>query len=646
MKRTKISKYLFWRLLVAGLMVLTPFMAMADDDDDDDDDGPEFEDNEVVVKLNPATGATIEQIHADYGTITLSMVLESAGIYLIGVPAGSAVEELDDLLEDDVRLLYAEPNYIASVPQSGGHVIWAWTGGAPTLGAFPDELLTQAGIEALDLPAVRQGSIGTGAVVAVLDTGVDMAHPNLSASILQSGYDYIDDDAVPQDEQMNLDADADGLFDENFGHGTHVAGTVLLSAPEASILPIRVLDSEGRGNVFTLAEAIDLAVRSGADIINLSLGMNVESDLLSEAIERALEANVLVVAAAGNANSDLPHFPAANDGVIGVASVNSSDLKSTYSNWGWWVGVSAPGEAIISAFPGETYATWSGTSMAAPLVAGQAALLKAMAPQLTARDAISIITGTAINIDALNPDWEEQLGAGRIDVLSSLDAVVSTIPDFSNPVTGNLAQVVAALEAGDSESLAVRITGTLGEPTGNLADGDGFLFANGSGPTVLLDLDAWAELTFRLTPGIELEMVAELERLDNDETPAAGVTHELKPIWIQFANGTAIDTGPGTPIRTAIISDWFGYFWELEENGWYYHPSKGLLYSAGDLGLDGWFLSLNRVDWLYASRALYPYIYLNTGGWHYLVGSPYGELQSAYSYDLEEWVADFWLQGP
>lgn len=736
---------LFRLSIFSAWAVLSVVPILADDDDDDDDD--RFVANEIVIKLDPASGATIEDIHAQYGTTTLSTVLESAAIYLVGVADGSDVENLSEVFEDDPRLLYAEPNYVTSVPQSDGHVIWAWSGGVPELGVYPEEILGQSSTELLDLPAVRAISTGQGIIVAIIDTGVDIEHPNLINNLVSGGYDFVEDNAVPQDNRMNLDADGDGLFDENFGHGTHVAGVVLLAAPEAQILPMRVLDSEGRGNVFTLVEAINRAVAAGADIINLSLGIDFYSDLLEDTIEDAVEQNVLVVAAAGNANSDLPRYPAADEDVLGVASVDANDVKSAFTNWGPWIGVSAPGEALISAFPENAYSAWSGTSMAAPLVAGQAAVLKAISPNIHEQALLQLITSTAFNIDSVNPAWTNQLGSGRIDLLASanamlggatgtdlggaidrleagweeayvvtegtvleriddeeygfltggievilklwdddlelvvgsairvtgelelanddeledrylfeLDAEVITRVDGS-PLdggtdssgssdtieSGTLAQLVDLLESRGAEEISVQVDGVLGASAFKEADDDDdYLFTDGSGVTVVLDLDSRARLDFSFTQGIALQIVGELSRLETDESDTSGVQYELDALWVELPGSISFDVGQLTPFADATISDWFGYSWETDVAGWFYDASKGFVFAGDTFGDDDWFFSSNLSDWIYASRAFYPFIYSNAEGWHYLIGSAFDPTQHAYNYERNKWVMDFW----
>lgn len=733
----------FLRLLFVSILVVLPLNPLHSDEDDDDEDFDDrFVANEVVVKLDPASGATIEEIHADYGTVTLSTVLESAAIYLIKVADGVDPEIFSEQFEEDPRLLYAEPNYVTSVPQSDGHVIWAWSGGVPQLGIYPDEIIGQPSMQSLELPAVQDISTGQGVIVAILDTGLDLEHPNLVSSIIDTGYDFVEDDADPGDRRMGLDADADGIIDENFGHGTHVAGVVLLAAPEARILPMRVLDSEGRGNVFTLVEAINRAVEGGADIINLSLGTDFYSDLLEETIEEAIEANVLVVAAAGNANSDLPRYPAADDDVLGVASVDDNDLKSAFTNWGPWVSVSAPGEALISAFPENAYSAWSGTSMAAPLVAGQAAVLKALSPNIRQQSLRRIITSTAANINALNPAWVDQLGAGRIDLLASANAILKgvdgsdlnsaidrlnqglektdvyvegiaaerieeetyrfTVGDMDillklwddaaalvigssirvsgelefgdeddqedgffyeleaqsieyvdesgggsnggdEVLDGTLSELVRAFESGTAEDLSVRVIGTLGAPAnGVLDDDDDYLFSDGSGVTVVLDLDSRAQIDFVLAEGIQLQITGELALLDEDEQISGGPVYELEALLVSLPDGTSFDVGQSSPLTEATVSDWIGYFWRMEAPGWYYHPSKGFLFGGDVLGDDDWFFSSNLTDWIYSGRSLYPFVFSNANGWHYLLGSPYDATQSAYSYSRDQWISDFW----
>jgi thermitase len=392
----------------------------------DDDDRPGFVAGEIAVKLNPAYGATIAQINATWGTRTLSTVLASAGIFLVAAPAGADTFDHAGAMQGDSRLAYAEPNYIGDAPESGGHVSWAWTDGTPTPAGLPASLIEQAAARRLNLGAAHARATGAGVVVAVLDTGIEHAHPLLRDRLAPGGYDFVGDDAVPEDEAMQLDADGDGRFDANRGHGTHVAGVVALTAPGARILPLRVLDSEGRGNLFTLAEALDHAVRSGARVVNLSLGLSFRSRLLEDAVLRAQRADVLVVAAAGNRNTDKDVFPAALPGVLGVASLDDTDRKSAFTNWGQWVAVSAPGEAIGSAYFGARYARWSGTSMAAPFAAGQAALLRGTRTTADADLTAAVLLASCVELKSLNPDWDGKLGAGRLDPMASLDLLNAT----------------------------------------------------------------------------------------------------------------------------------------------------------------------------------------------------------------------------
>ena len=207
--------------------------------------------------------------------------------------------------------------------------------------------------------------------IAIIDTGVQLNHPELAAKLLP-GYDYVDYDNIPEDGN---------------GHGTHVAGIaasitnngvgIAGTAPLASIVPIRVLDNNGQGTIGNVGNGLVFAANNGVQVVNLSLGGPMGDAFLQAAVQYAWERGAVIIAAAGNDNTSYPIVPASYPNVIAVASTNSYDLKSNFSNYGSWVDMAAPGDAILSTYLGSSYAYLSGTSMAAPQVAGAAALLAA-----------------------------------------------------------------------------------------------------------------------------------------------------------------------------------------------------------------------------------------------------------------------------
>jgi thermitase len=265
----------------------------------------------------------------------------------------------------------------------------------------------QWGLRKIEAPAAWDKTLGNGVRVAVVDTGIDGGHPDLESKIAMQK-DLVDNDGVAED-------DADG-------HGTHVAGTVGAATNNgrgvAAVCPgckLMVAKSGGGGeNGFTdadIAQGIYWSVNNRARVINLSVGGEEFSWALKHAVDYAWERRVVVVAAAGNEDTDTPSYPAAYGHAISVVATNTSDRKSPFSNYGSTVDVAAPGVNILSTVPGAGYETKSGTSMASPHVAALAGLLASQdrsAPEIRRR-----IQSTATDIGAEGKD--RFFGSGLIN---------------------------------------------------------------------------------------------------------------------------------------------------------------------------------------------------------------------------------------
>lgn len=229
--------------------------------------------------------------------------------------------------------------------------------------------------------------------IAVIDTGVDYNHPDLSGKVIK-GADFVDDDNDPIDENEHGTHVA-GIAAANTNNGVGIAGL----APKASILAVRVLDADGSGSLDDVAQGIRYAADQGAQVINLSLGGAIGSKTLQDAVNYAWNKGSVVVAAAGNSGVALPSYPAYYSNAIAVAATDQNDQKASFSNFGTWVDIAAPGVDIYSTTPNNQYASFSGTSMASPVVAGVAGLLAAQgknASQIRAalEDTADPVTGT------------------------------------------------------------------------------------------------------------------------------------------------------------------------------------------------------------------------------------------------------------
>ncbi len=276
----------------------------------------------------------------------------------------------------------------------------------------------QWNLRSINVEPAWEETKGAGVTVAVIDTGVTIV-PDLKDTKFVKGYDFVNDRVEAEDD---------------IGHGTHVAGTIAQStnngygvagiAYEASLMPLKVLSAIG-GTVADIAEAIRFAADNSADVINMSLGGPGESQLLKEAIDYADQKGVVLVAAAGNANQNAASYPARYPHVIGVAALDPVGEKAPYSNFGAGVDISAPGGSSAGRILQETidpetnqpvFTAWLGTSMAAPHVAGVAALVKAAGVK-EADEILSVLkqSSRVIQDDALN-----QFGAGQLDAAGAV----------------------------------------------------------------------------------------------------------------------------------------------------------------------------------------------------------------------------------
>jgi subtilisin family serine protease len=231
--------------------------------------------------------------------------------------------------------------------------------------------------------------------------------------------DQADGSFLDQADASFLDQADASFLDANspaHGHGTMVAGILAAIAPDAMIMPLRAFDDEGCATNYNISKAIKYAVSHGAQVINMSFGISGGAQTLKNTIKDAEKAGVIVVASAGNDNTSVPQYPASYPGVVSVAATDLQDVKASFSNYGATISVSAPGKSIISAYPGGYYAELSGTSFAAPMVAGEAALLRS----LKANASTAAIEAGVDNIDTANPKYVGQLGTGRINLLKAL----------------------------------------------------------------------------------------------------------------------------------------------------------------------------------------------------------------------------------
>lgn len=420
---------------------------------------------EVLVKLKGAGGSQDSYAFLGKASTDKEMVLKKSwgrmNMYHFAVRKGQSVEAAIRELKKDPNVEYAEPNYIVRKAQETGvqQTFSLDEIRAEALNASSSVYL--ATNAAIGVTRVWQTAsinpTGTRPIVAVVDTGLDTNHTVFTGTdSLWVNTDEVPDNGMDDDGNGYVDdyhgynfVDGNGTMYDDDGHGTHVAGIILsvdqniYSAPlhrsRIQIMPLKFLDGSGSGSTSAAIQAIHYAVQNGARILNNSWGGFSYSAALHDAVAYSYRSGALFVAAAGNSsvNTDQqPLYPASLDvpNVISVAATRDNDELASFSNYGAnSVDLGSPGVYILSTLPSDTFGTASGTSMAAPFVAGTAAQMKVEQPSMNGYQLRAIVLSSITNRSVLSGKVST---SGRLDSAGAVSAaqmasVESSLPSYT-----------------------------------------------------------------------------------------------------------------------------------------------------------------------------------------------------------------------
>lgn len=378
---------------------------------------------EIIIKLrddlSPAA-PSIQHLNDRYGVHSMEPMASGGrdsplrGVYLARLPRHADIPSIARSYASMPGIIYAEANHVyrgCRTPNDPGFGL-----------QWPLDQPSDHDIDAPEAWDIETGSPNV--IIAVIDTGVDIDHPDLASVIwvnsdeVEDGTDTDGNGYIDDVNGWNFVAGTSTPMDDN-GHGTHCAGIAGAATDngvgiagvcwQSTIMPLKGLDSGNRGALTDLAEAVVYAVDNGADVISMSWG-GVFSFVVRDAVRYAADSDVVMTASAGNENSPDPLYPAGYPDVIAVAATNSIDRKASFSNHGRWIDVAAPGTGIYSTIWDDRYANQSGTSMACPHVAGLAGLLRSQDPALSTDEVRRVIRA---NVDPYESGF--YIGTGRIN---------------------------------------------------------------------------------------------------------------------------------------------------------------------------------------------------------------------------------------
>jgi subtilisin family serine protease len=418
--------------------------------------------------------SNVQSVVTNHGLTVVKDLFDGTNCVLLVTSPSSDTSSVETEVESDLRVTGFEPEQRAALPelssltqpvltQSSTSILDGLPG--RTLVSFfgstvPSNYTAQAATSIIRLGDARAATNLTGSgVVAIIDTGADPNHPAL-INVLAPGYDFTREQAgfselldlnptvaaqlqqsstsildaqntlqlngsalaiLNQSSTSILDQSSTSILDSSlaeFGHGTMTAGLVHLIAPTAKIMPLKAFRADGSSNLSDIIRAIYYAADHGANVISMSFSVSQPSPGLQAAVQYALSKNLILVAASGNDGLKTLVYPASYNSVIGVGSSTNTDLRSTFSNYGSGVVIfAAPGEGVVTTYPGASYAAGWGTSFSAPMVAGSAALVLQVRSTAKPGDILNALSKTKQISD---------MGYGRIDLYLSLTNLVAS----------------------------------------------------------------------------------------------------------------------------------------------------------------------------------------------------------------------------
>jgi subtilisin family serine protease len=366
---------------------------------------------EAIVKLAPGVKA------ASFALQHRLMIKRTIGLGMV-VLAGKI-----DLtaLRRDRQVTWAEADRELTLPKLDTQPAPSRVPARRNAGANDPLLAAQYGVAITNTDKAWATQAGSAEViVAVIDSGIDGSHPEFAGQLLP-GWDLTGKEPAP------------GGNVDGYGHGTHIAGVIGAKmnngigiagvAPGCKLLPVRIFNEFGHSTAGVSSAAIIWAVDHGAKVINCSWGSPMQSEADTAALKYAADHDVTVVAAVGNAGTNDPKWPGADDSVIGVAATTDIDTWGSFSTWGDWVDLAAPGEGILSTFPmakGNGYRIMRGTSMAAPFVTAAAALVRSQFPGWNRAQVRERLEQTAK--DVIQSGKDPYAGFGRVDMAKAIQA--------------------------------------------------------------------------------------------------------------------------------------------------------------------------------------------------------------------------------